>query len=436
MTRRIRLARRTLAAGMLAAPALLGTKGARAAETLTMWTFLNLSGNTPRDRALKLIVEKFEAQNPEIRVRVESQVWSTLPERFVMAHRAGNAPDIGWVNGENMGLLVNSGVAADLGPLITDRWSPSMRQDLVLPAANEWLKQGGKQHALPIMALSIVMFGRRDLFREAGLDPAGMKTWDDLATYAARMQKSEAGRVERWGVGLALSTDRTSMSFAANALMGSQGGKLFGERCAPLLANEHGVRAVLMEADLIRRHKVASPESFAFTLDDSIEQFIGGRVALTSSGNGRFGNIVDRASWGASELMILPWPSFDATRPGPQYMSGWFAAISRTSRRQEAAARFVDYMCGPEAMEYWTEPGGLVPLYRSVAEKPQFRDARYDWLRGLAAMWAQSEAWLPADCNVARTISDLNRVTQRVVLGNADPMAALREAEATTRARQ
>lgn len=436
MTKRFRVTRRIFAATAIATPALFGTKAARASEVVTMWTFLNPTGTTPRDRALKLIVDRFEAQNPAIKIRVESQVWSTLAERFVMAHRAGNAPDIGWVNGENMGLLVNSGVAADLGPLVTEKWSPALKQDLVLPAANEWLKQGGRQHALPIMALSIVLFGRRDLFREAAIDPASLKTWEDFARTAARMQRADGNRVERWGTGLPLSTDRTTMSFAANALMGSQGGRLFGDRCAPLLANEHGVRALEMEADLVRRHRVASPESFAHTLDDVIEQFIAGRVAIASSGNGRFGNVVDRAAWGASELMIMPWPSFDPAKPGPQYMSGWFAAVSRNSRRQEAAARFVDYMCGTEAMEYWTEPGGLVPLFRSVAEKPQFQEAKYDSLRSLAAMWAESEVWLPVDCNVARTFTDLNRATQRVVLGNVPALDALREAEAATRARQ
>ena len=429
-----RLVRAPLAALFMAGCTLL-PHGASAQE-LTMWTFLNPTADSPRDVALKQIIEKFEARNPGVKIKVENQVWFTLAEKFVMAHRARSAPDIGWVNGENMGLLINSNVAEDLGPLITSKWTPAMRRDQVLPQANEWLKKDGKQHALPIMALSIVLFYRRDLFREAGVDPARVKTWDDYAAAVAKMQVVRNGQVERWGSGLHLSTDKTTMSFGANALMAAQNGKLFGADCAPLLANANGVKAIEMQADLIRKYKVASPESFAYTLDDVIDQFIAGKVATASSGNGRFGNVVQKAAWGGKELGILPWPSFDRTKPGPQLMSGWFAAISKDSKHKEAAARFVAFMTGPEGMELWTEPGGQVPLFQSVFDKPQFKDARYDYLRDLAKLWAKSEVWLPAECNASRTFVDLNTATQRVVLGKEPPLKALQEAEAATKARQ
>ncbi|MCC7275976.1 MAG: extracellular solute-binding protein, partial [Alphaproteobacteria bacterium] len=409
---------------------------AAAETTLTMWTFLNPTAGTPRDKALKRIIDEFEAANPDIRIKVESQVWFTLAEKFVMAHRSRSAPDIGWVNGENMGLLINAGVAADLGPLITDKWPDAIRKDLILPQAYDWLKQGGKQHAVPIMALSLVLFYREDLFREAGIDPASVKTWDDFAVAARKMQKESGGRVERWGAGLHLSTDKTTMSFAANALIGAQGGRLFGDGCKAILANPDGVRAIDMQADLIRKHKVASPESFAQTLDDVIEQFIAGKVAMASSGNGRFGNIEQKAAWNKAELGILPWPSLDGKKPGPQLMSGWFAAISKDSTKKEAAAKFVDYMTGQDGMTAWTELGGLVPLFKSVFAKPQFQGPGYLWVRRLAEMWAAAEVWLPANCNASRTFVDLNTATQRVVLGNVPTLDALKEAEAATAARQ
>ncbi|PJI40319.1 MAG: hypothetical protein CTR53_11705 [Ferrovibrio sp.] len=426
---KLRLAALAMAGALLAPMAAL-------AQTVTMWTFLNPANETPRDRALKQIIDKFEAANPSIKIKVESQVWFTLAEKFVMAHRSRSAPDIGWVNGENMGLLVNAGVAEDLGPLITSKWTPAQRQDLVLPQAYEWVKTGGKQVAVPIMALSIVLFYRKDLMREAGIDPAGVKTWDDLASAAAKMQRTNGPNVERWGVGMHLSTDKTTMSFGANALAAAQDGKLFGDKCKALLANDNGVRALNMQADLIRKHKVASQESFAYTLDDVIEQFIAGKVALASSGNGRYGNVMEKATWNGKELGMLPWPSLDGKKPGPQIMSGWFASISKDSKQKEAAAKFVAYMTGPEGMELWAEPGGQVPLFKSIFDKPVFKDAKYDPLRQLSQMWADAEVWLPAECNAARTFVDLNTATQRVVLGNVDPMAALREAEAASAGRQ
>lgn len=432
MTKRSSISR---LAGLILAGLLL-LPGAALAQTITMWTFLNPQNDTPRDRALRLIIEKFEAANPGMKIKVESQVWFNLADKFVMAHRSNSAPDIGWINGENMGLLINAGVAEDLGPLITDKWTAAQRGDLVLPQSYEWVKVGGKQVAVPIMALSIVLFYRKDLMREAGIDPASIKTWDDLAAAAAKMQRRDGANVARWGVGMHLSTDKTTMSFGANALVASQNGKLFGDKCKPMLANDNGVRALNMQADFIRKYKVASQESFAYTLDDVLDQFIAGKVAMASGGNGRFGNVAEKASWDGKQLGMLPWPSFDGVKPGPQIMSGWFAAISKDSKNKQAAAKFVAYMTGPEGMELWTEPGGLVPLFKSVFNKPAFQGPQYDPLRQLAKMWADAEVWLPAECNAARTFVDLNTATQRVVLGKVDPLAALREAESASAARQ
>lgn len=431
--RRLRLLAATAVAGCLA---LAGVAPAAAKDTVTMWTFLDPARDSPRDRALKTIIEEFEAANPDIEIRVESQVWFTLAEKFAMAHRSGTAPDIGWVNGENIGLLINSDVAADLRPLVTAGRSDAARADQVVPQAIDWLTQNGKLHAMPIMAISLVLFYRDDLFRAAGIDPATVTTWDAFADAAKAVQLVESGQVRRWGVGLHLSTDKTTMSPAANALMSLQDGRLFGDGCKPMLANDNGVRALAMQDALITRDKVASPESFVYTLDDVVEQFAAGTVAITTAGNSRYGSIAQKATWDTSGLAILPWPSFDGVKPGPQLMSGWFAAVSKDSPRKEAAAKFVAWMTGPEAAVYWTEPGGQVPLYKSVFEKPAFRDAKYDWMRKLAAMWAAAEVWLPADCNAARTFADLNVAAQRVALGDKAPMAALEEAEESTAARQ
>lgn len=418
------------------AGALLSPAPVQAAETVTMWTFLNPDKDSPRDRALRQIIENFEAANPDIDIAVESQLWSTLTEKFVVSHRSGTAPDIGWVVGEAMGLLINSDTAADLAPLITDKWDAAYRDNLVLPQAYDWLTKDGKLHAMPIMAISLVLFYRQDLFAQAGIDIAKVTSWDAFADAAKKVQLEKDGRVERWGTGLHLSTEKTTMSPAANALMSLQGGRLFGENCKAMLANENGVRALEMQNALITEAKVASPESFVYTLDDVIEQFTAGKVAITTAGNSRYGSIAQKASWDPAGLAIMPWPSFDGKAPGPQLLSGWFAAVSKDSPHKAAAAKFVAYMTGPEAAELWTDPGGQVPIYKSVFEQEKFKAPAYDWMRDLAGMWAAAEVWLPPDCNATRTFADLNTASQKVVLGEQAPMDALKAAEQATAARQ
>lgn len=435
--RQLGLLRTTALAATVALAALLPLEPAHSQETtLTMWTFLDPAKDSPRDRALRQIIADFEAENPDIKIAVESQVWSTLTEKFVVSHRSGTAPDIGWIVGEAMGLLINSNVAEDVGPLITANWTEEMRQDLVLPQSHEWLTKDGKQHAMPIMAISLVLFYRKDLFEEAGIDVNDVRTWADFAEAAKKVQLVKDGRVERWGTGLHLSTEKTTMSVATNALMSLQDGRLFDNECNALLANENGVRAIEMQNGLIMEHEVASKESFVYTLDDVIEQFTAGKVAITTAGNSRYGSIAENSEFGTDGLAIMPWPSFDGEKSGPQLLSGWFAAISKDSEHKDAAAKFVEFMTGPQAALYWTEPGGQVPIYKSVFNKEEFQDPKYDWMRNLSTMWADAEAWLPPDCNATRTFADMNVASQKAVLEGVPPIEALKEAEEATAARQ
>ncbi|MBL8654528.1 MAG: sugar ABC transporter substrate-binding protein, partial [Alphaproteobacteria bacterium] len=95
-------------AAALAVPMIWRRADAQAPTTVTMWTFLDTTKPGGRETALKQMVDSFEAKNPNVKIRVEPQVWTTLAEKFVLGHNTRNAPDIGWVNAENLGLILNT----------------------------------------------------------------------------------------------------------------------------------------------------------------------------------------------------------------------------------------------------------------------------------------------------------------------------------------
>lgn len=100
-----------------------------------MWTFLDPSRPGGRETALKRSIESLR---PPILPSGSgsSRRSGRRSAKFVLGHNSRNAPDIGWVNAENMGLILNTDAAADLKPLIVDHWPAGHRADLLLPA---WL---------------------------------------------------------------------------------------------------------------------------------------------------------------------------------------------------------------------------------------------------------------------------------------------------------
>ena len=431
ITRRLAMA----AGAALAAPGLLQ---AQAPTTITMWTFVDPTRPGGRETALKQIIESFERANPNLHVRVEPQVWTTMAERFVLAANARNAPDVVWVNDQNLALLVESNAAADLKPMI-DAWPAARREDQVLPAAFRSATINGKLHAVPIMATSSVLMVRRDLMNAAGVPMSRLRTWDGVVEAAKAMTRDTNGdgQPDVWGIGLGLATERFSFTPAVLAALGAQEGGLFGDGCRARLATPEIARAVQWQADLILKHRVTPREAVATTSDDAIDQFAAGRYAMQVIANSRFEQIQRTAAgWNKDDLAMVPTPSWTEGRPGPQIIGGWFGVAWRGSPRVQQAIRFLDHMTNAEAMALWNLPGQQVPMLISLARRPEMQQPEYAHLRQVAEFFAEAGYSMPSTCAWSRTLAAFNLATQQVVLGQRNAMDALRIAERATQDRQ
>ncbi len=424
---------------LLAAVAACAVAGSAGAETtLTMWTFLDPAKEGGRDVALRQIIEHFEAANPDIRVKVEPQVWTTLAEKFVLGHGAGSAPDIGWVNAENLGLVLNSEAAADLKPIVVDTWSPERVSDIVSRSLLDAVTVDGHVLAMPIMPITWVMMYRKDLFDKAGLDESAITTWDGVTEAAKKLtlDTDGDGKIDVYGLGMGLASERYSATPALFAAIQANGG-LFGEGCEPLLDNAGTAAAIDMQARWINDDKITPKEAIAMTSDDAIEQFTAGRYAMQIIASSRFERIQSEAvGWAPENLGIAPIPGEAADKIGPHLVTGWFAVVDDASDNREAAGKFVSFMVDADSAALWNIPGGQIPTMRSVAARPEMSEAKYAHLSKVAGFMANSGELLPGACNWARTLADFNLATQKVVLGQEDATAAVAEMQEATAERQ
>lgn len=415
----------------------LTSLAAQAQTTVTMWSFLNPAKNEGREVALRRIIEAFEKSNPDIKVKVEPQLWSTLTQKFVLGNSSGDAPDISWVQGQDSGLVAEADAVADLNGLIFAKWSPEQRKDLAFAKAYEYTSYGGKQLGVPIVPYAVGLFYRKDMFAQAGLTVDAIRTWDGFVDSARKLTKDldGDGRPDIWGMAVPLSQDRATSTPAATGFIQARG-NILDNKCKAAFANPDGVKSLQMQADLITKHKVVSPEDLSRNNDDAFDQFVAGRAAIVGQSFARFSTIQTLVAWDKTALGLAPWPSWTADKAGPAIASAWYATIWRKSPRTKEAARFVEYMIGPQASAIWTETGDLLPLRHSVAALPQFASAKYAHLKDSMKIMEETGVFTPAGCNVTRTLGDFNVATQRVVLGNVSPMDALAEAEKASNRRQ
>ena len=92
-------------------------------------------------------------------------------------------------------------------------------------------------------------------------------------------------------------------------------------------------------------------------------------------------------------------------------------------------AKWIDYVTGPEGVKLWATVGGQVPTLKSLLNDADVAKAGGEWMNVVVDSWA-SWSWIEQmRCNTRTLQTVLNEATHRVVLQNADPMVALKEAE-------
>lgn len=140
--------------------------------------------NEPKKTYFDELVKKFEEENPDIKVNVESVLNDSYKDKAKIVAGSANAPDVmfSW-SGAFIEELVEGDSLMDLGPWLDE--NPELRDSFYesqLPPFNI----GGAQYGLPIGMHSKVFFYNADLFEELGVEVP--KTWDDFLDVLARIQ--------------------------------------------------------------------------------------------------------------------------------------------------------------------------------------------------------------------------------------------------------
>ncbi len=144
---------------------------------------------------LDQMIAAFEAENPDITVKVESAPFADYFTLLQTQIAGGDAPDAFELNFENFVSFASKGVLADLGPLMAA--DPDYDAGAYYQRAFDAFAIDGTQYALPESYSTVLLFYNKALFDEAGLDyPTDEWTWADERAAAEAI---DALRDDVWG---------------------------------------------------------------------------------------------------------------------------------------------------------------------------------------------------------------------------------------------
>ncbi|MEQ8367589.1 MAG: extracellular solute-binding protein [Roseicyclus sp.] len=361
--------------------------------------------------AMEILIENFEAANPNINVEMTHFPYADYRTRTAVAVPAGEGPDIvqlfyGWLND-----YIEAGL---IQPLPTDTFSPAMVEAEFFPMVRA-MERDGAYYALPTAVRSLALFYNQRLLDAAGVEVP--TTLEELvAAAAATTERDGAGNITQ--VGLTTGMTAQDHHWFREVLIRQFGGEPYLDDYQTVNYDTDAGRAAL---DFYLGLEEAGVSQSGF-MDEPQAAFRGNRAAFHIDGSFRIGALNDSRGleWGVTELPA----GADGTQSN--YSSYWVNAITSSAEgpEYEASVLFMEYLTSPEAMQIWLDVVGELPARQSVGmtEENANDDVFGPFIRGLA--YAHTTKF--ADESAQRQV--LVDMIERVQLQDMDPGESLRMA--------
>ena len=375
---------------------------AAAASAQTVVRYLQPGVDQPGLREpVEEIIAGFEAENPDIEVRLESVGWGDAYQKITADLMADNAADLMYVGARWIPAFAAIG---GLHPL--DDYVDAEKLAMFPEGLMEGQYFGESLYALPIAFSTKVLYYRTDLIETAPT------TWDELLDAAIRVTED----TDLLGIGLPGAAHVGTVQQFQNFLY-QAGGSFFDEDGHVNLETPEAREALAYYTAFHTEHGV-TPNPIEFNREELPTLFGEGRVAMII--NGPWARTISGAETDDPDT-----PYATAVLPCHVRCGGIQGAdslvIAANSDVADAAYRFADYLTsfGPHTERVLN--AGLVPMLEGQAELDEFQTPfwqPYIEMVDQGFPEAQPLAWEPFQ----QIVTDM---IQSVLLGSTDVDAAL-----------
>jgi multiple sugar transport system substrate-binding protein len=318
----------------------------------------------PDGKTMQAMVRQFEAENPNIRVKMQIIPWSTYYDKLTLSLAYGGAPDIFIVQSSRFPEFASYHTLRPLTDLYAAAQPPLGEKDFAPIPWHESFYEG-VQYSLPLDTWPIGLYYNTKLFREAGIvDGQGQAkpptTWEEFVADAQKLTRDTTGegRPDQWGF---VFTNQHSNWLTFAHQFGADIVTPDGKRGA--MSTPASLEATRRMTDLIYRYRVAPrPEGVDAWLD-----FRTGKAAMALEGIYMLASLQEQPGL---QFAGAPAPQFGPQRGvwGGSHMLCMPTGI--TPQKAQAGWRLMRYLSDHSLT--WAE-GGQAPTRLAILRSPEFR---------------------------------------------------------------
>ncbi len=346
-----------LGGSLLATMAMFAVSGtAMAQTTITYWDFV-VPGDGPRGKALKAVIDGFEAENPTIKVKVEIVAPAMIDPNLIQSAATGVTPDVIKVHQYKLAMDVEAGALMPLDDLA----AKIDKADWLLPWDSTVLN--GHKYDIPYVYRFNALQYRKDLLKAAGAEVP--TTWDEMCASAGKINTSQ---VLGYSMGLSRSDAAYSVTEWFENDMLAAGSPIFDKNGRAIFNTPAGLKPFETVKKLIDCGAAgkAIVEQGYNQLTDGLAA---GAIAMISIGTHRYETIRSR---GAGDNLGWTHPmTYTKGTVSPVALVGYSLAVGAHSPHPSEAWKFIEFMTRPKSQEILAESGEL-PTRKSAYQLPFF----------------------------------------------------------------
>ena len=334
-----------------------GSKSADTGNSSDKVTTISVWGMGEEAKSIPKIAELFVAENPNIKVDVQTLPWDTAHDKLLTAVASKKGPDVVQMGTTWIPEFANAKALMDLTPYLDEY--PGLKQENFYPGSVETGTFEDSYVGIPWYIDTRVLYYRTDLLNEVGYDQAP-KTWEEMIDASKKLTARGEGKY-----GFSLDVKEQSLSFM---LARQNGSTLFDADGKPLFNQPEFVDTVKYMQQFFTDK--STPMDLGI---DAVQGFRGdGITPMFISGPWMVQMINDQApelegKWATAVLPAGKENNFSS-------LGGANLSIFEFTKNQEASLKFVEFMAKPETQLKWMELTKSLPSSQEAWNDPVLQD--------------------------------------------------------------
>jgi N,N'-diacetylchitobiose transport system substrate-binding protein len=341
---------------------------ASSCTTLTVWA---MPGSFTDANAAALNTS-FETAHPGCVVNYQIQQWDGIVNKLTTALASNNPPDVMEIGNTQAITFEAAGALADLTSARKQLGggSSNVSSDpgqLWLASLNDASVLNDKLYAVPFYAGDRILIYRKDLFKAANIDPAGLTSKAKVIDAATKLKTANASVTDFSGLYLP-----GQNWYALIQMIWDNGGQIAAKgsdgKWAGSLSSAASQKGI---QDYIDYYKAGStgPKDNDEANPAQWTLFTQGKVGMMIGNGWEIGLTVtkDGVVKDAAQVGVLPIPSVTEGKTVPVFLGGSVIGIAKNSKNQQAAIDWVAQLSAPAGQNLMIGEGWIPSLKQYAA---------------------------------------------------------------------